>query len=187
MSAQEVSTTSNYSSLHHPSDTYFLSTPSVSLSHTQHTLSHTYTHTQPGIHIRTVLSLLSLVTHTLVSGAIKVLSANSLLQKLSHVARGVSLPAETLWAPGTRTTHYFHGKGQELCHLTLKWSWVELPPPRQWPKVSFLFCLSYSECGYEKHGPLPDLPVSSFWSQWLPDMEVQIIGCRELHNEPEGL
>lgn len=137
MSAQEVSTTSNYSSLHHPSDTYFLSTPSVSLSHTQHTLSHTYTHTQPGIHIRTVLSLLSLVTHTLVSGAIKVLSANSLLQKLSHVARGVSLPAETLWAPGTRTTHYFHGKGQELCHLTLKWSWVELPPPQTMTKGQF--------------------------------------------------
>lgn len=126
MSAQEVLTALNYSSVHPPSDTYFLSAPSVSLSHTSPPHP-PVPHTHTGIRIHTVLSLLRLVTHTLVSGAIKVLSANSLFQKLSHVARGVSLPVVTLWAPGTRTSHYFHGKGQTLCHLTPKWSWVELP------------------------------------------------------------
>lgn len=56
---RKVLTTSNYSSLPLPSDTYFLSTLSVSLSHTQ-------THTHTGILIHTVLSLSRLVTHTLV-------------------------------------------------------------------------------------------------------------------------
>ncbi len=59
--------------------------------------------------------------------------------------------------------------------------------PRQRPKVSFLFCLSCSGYGFEEDALLPDLPMSSFWSQWPLDMEVQIIGYRELHNEPEGL
>lgn len=118
MPAQEVPTALNYSSLHPQPDTYFLSTLSA---------IHKHTHTHTGIHIHTVRSLLRLVTHTLVSGAIKVLSANSLLQKLSHVARGVLLPLVTLWAPGTGTSHYFHGKGQMLCHQTPKWSRVELP------------------------------------------------------------
>lgn len=81
--------------------------------------THTHTHIGTG--------LLRLVTHTLVSEAIKVLSANPLLQKLSHVARGVLPGAVTFGAPGTGTSHYFHGKGQTFCHLTLKWGWVELP------------------------------------------------------------
>lgn len=105
----------------------FLLTP-ISFQHCltlSHILKHTHSHTLA--YIYTVGSLLRLVTRTLLSGAIKVLSANSLFQKLSHVVRGVSLPVVTLWAPGTGTSHYFHGKGQTLCHLTLKWSWVELP------------------------------------------------------------
>lgn len=123
MSTQEVLTTSNCSSLHLPSDTYFLSTLSVTLSHTQ-----THSHTHALAYSYTQLQVSCVLSHTLwFSGAIKVLSANSLLQKLSHVARGVSLPVVTLWAPGTRTSHYFHGKGQKLCHLIQKWSRVESP------------------------------------------------------------
>lgn len=108
---------------------------SVAFTHTRaHTHKHTLAYSQ--FYVSCVLS------HTLwFSGAIKVLSANSVLQILSHVAGGVSLPAVTLWALGTRTSHYFHGKGQRLCHLTK----VELSgvASRQWPKVSFLICLSY--------------------------------------------
>lgn len=77
------------------SDTYSLSTLSESLSHTRSLplfLSRTHAHTQ--ISTKLSQSLLCLVTHTLVSGAIKVLSANSLSSKNCHMSPEVS---RSLW------------------------------------------------------------------------------------------
>ena len=131
MSAQEVLTTSNCSSLHFLSDTHFLSTPSVSVSHTQthwHTHTHTDTHTRNGILIHTAPSLLRLVTHTLVFRGYQ--SAECKLSPTKTVTcrqRCLAPCGNPSRAPGTRTSHYFHGKGQKLCHLTLKWHWVESP------------------------------------------------------------
>lgn len=176
MSAQEVLTALNYSSPHPPSDTYFLSTLSVPLSHT-HKNWRTYTHGSE--------SLASCHTHFSFWGYQSAECKLSPPKTVTCRQRCLG-PCGNLLSPGTRTSHYFHGKGQKLCHLTPKWSQVELPWDNDQRSV---FCFASHMVSMDLRGTGRSLicPWAAFGSLCLPDAEAQIIGCGELHNEPGGL
>lgn len=157
---------------------------------------HTNWHTLAGMHILTLPSLLWPVTHTLVFPELSKCWMQTLSSKYCH------MPPEVSGSP--REPSELLAQEQVIISTVKvrgsvtwpKWSWVESPRDNDQRSV-FWFASHMESVDLRKTGCSQICLCAPVWKkyiyifffglQWLPDMVAQIIGCWELHNEPQGL